>query len=323
MTQTTQITDAMLFRFFAGQLTEEETSLLKAWMDENPEEHQKVMKKAHDIYVLGVMYTAFESPDQDKVSPIRLLTLSKIIRFTSKIAAVLAIGFVINYMLFTHRVREWTNQITTIEAPSGKQIRVTLNDGSVIDLNSGSRIVYPSIFVGKERRIQLYGEAMFDVETDTDRPFIVETFACDVKVLGTHFNVIADEANGLFSAALFRGKVAVLSHLSDELVLMDENSVVNLKNGHLQMVPIEDPDEYRWPEGIITLNRMSFDQIAEKLERYYNVKIVIERSELPVIKYQSCKIRVSDGINHAMQLLQMASDFTYTYDEIENIIRIK
>ena len=226
-------------------------------------------------------------------------------------------------MLFTHRVREWTNQITTIEAPSRKQIRVTLNDGSVIDLNSGSRIVYPSIFVGKERRIQLYGEAMFDVEPDTDRPFIVETFACDVKVLGTHFNVIADEANGLFSAALFRGKVAVLSHLSDELVLMDENSVVNLKNGHLQMVPIEDPDEYRWPEGIITLNRMSFDQIAEKLERYYNVKIVIERSELPVIKYQSCKIRVSDGINHAMQLLQMASDFSYTYDEIENIIRIK
>ena len=61
---------------------------------------------------------------------------------------------------------------------------------------------------------------MFDVEPDTDRPFIVETFACDVKVLGTHFNVIADEANGLFSAALFRGKVAVLSHLSDELVLM-------------------------------------------------------------------------------------------------------
>lgn len=125
MTQT-QITDAMLFRFFAGQLTEEETVRLKAWMDENPEEHQKVMKKAHDIYVLGVMYTAFESPDQSKASPIRLLTLSKIIRFTSKIAAVLAIGFAINYVLFAHRVSEWTNQITTIEAPSGKQIRVTL-----------------------------------------------------------------------------------------------------------------------------------------------------------------------------------------------------
>ena len=226
-------------------------------------------------------------------------------------------------MLFTHRVREWTNQITTIEAPSGKQIRVTLNDGSVIDLNSGSRIVYPSIFVGKERRIQLYGEAMFDVEPDTDRPFIVETFACDVKVLGTHFNVIADEANGLFSAALFRGKVAVLNHSSNESVLMTENSVINLKNGHLQIAPIEDPDEYRWPEGIITLNRMSFNQITEKLEKYYDVKIIIERSEVPVIKYQSCKIRVSDGINHAMQLLQMASDFTYTYDEIENIIRIK
>ena len=134
---------------------------------------------------------------------------------------------------------------------------------------------------------------MFDVEPDADRPFIVETFACDVKVLGTHFNVIADEAKNLFSTALFRGKVAVVKHLSDESVLMDENSVVNLKNGHLQIAPIEDPDEYRWPEGIITLNRMPFDQIVEKLERYYDVKIVIERSELPVIKYQSCKIRVS------------------------------
>ena len=322
MTQT-QITDAMLFRFFAGQLTEEETARLTAWMDENPKEHQKAMNKAHDIYILGVMSTAFESPVKSMVSPIRNITLSKIIRFTGKIAAVLVIGFAINYVLFTHRVSEWTNQMTTIEAPSGKQIRVTLNDGSVIDLNSGSRIVYPSIFAGKERRIQLYGEAMFDVEPDANRPFIVETFACDVKVLGTHFNVIADEAKNQFSTALFRGKVAVLSHLSNESVLMDENSVVNLKNGHLQIVPIEDPDEYRWPEGIITLNRMSFEQIAEKLERYYDVKIVIERSELPVIKYQSCKIRVSDGINHAMQLLQMASDFTYTYDEIENIIRIK
>ena len=319
----TQITDAMLFRFFAGQLTEEETARLTAWMDENPKEHQKAMNKAHDMYILGVMSTAFESPVKSMVSPIRNITLSKIIRFTGKIAAVLVIGFAINYVLFTHRVGEWTNQMTTIEAPSGKQIRVTLNDGSVIDLNSGSRIVYPSIFAGKERRIQLYGEAMFDVEPDANRPFIVETFACDVKVLGTHFNVIADEVKNLFSTALFRGKVAVLSHLSDESVLMDENSVVNLKNGHLQIAPIEDPDEYRWPEGIITLNRMPFDQVVEKLEKYYDVKIVIERSELPVIKYQSCKIRVSDGINHAMQLLQMASDFTYTYDEIENIIRIK
>ena len=322
MTQT-QITDDMLFRFLAGQLTEEETARLTAWMDENPKEHQKAMNKAHDIYILGVMSTAFESPVKSMVSPIRNITLSKIIRFTGKIAAVLVIGFAINYVHFTHRVSEWTNQMTTIEAPSGKQIRVTLNDGSVIDLNSGSRIVYPSIFAGKERRIQLYGEAMFDVEPDANRPFIVETFACDVKVLGTHFNVIADEVKNLFSTALFRGKVAVLSHLSDESVLMDENSVVNLKNGHLQIAPIEDPDEYRWPEGIITLNRMPFDQVVEKLEKYYDVKIVIERSELPVIKYQSCKIRVSDGINHAMQLLQMASDFTYTYDEIENIIRIK
>ena len=66
--------------------------------------------------VLGVMYTAFESPDQSKASPIRLLTLSKIIRFTSKIAAVLAIGFAINYVLFAHRVSEWKNQINTIEA---------------------------------------------------------------------------------------------------------------------------------------------------------------------------------------------------------------
>ena len=65
-----------------------------------------------------------------------------------------------------------------------------------------------------ERRVKVAGEAMFDVEHDPAHPFVVETFACDVEVLGTKFDVMAEEREGLFSAALLRGSVKVTNRLT-------------------------------------------------------------------------------------------------------------
>ena len=76
-------------------------------------------------------------------------------------------------------------------------------------LNAQSRIVYPAIFPKGERRVQLSGEAIFNVAHNSECPFIVETFACDVEVLGTHFDVIANQAENRFSTALFSGRGAV------------------------------------------------------------------------------------------------------------------
>ncbi len=316
-----KITDAMLFRYFTGQMSNEETDALTAWYSEDPEEHQKIMDEAHALYIISTMS---ESVPKDSGTRGRLIRVnwSKAVRYASGVAAILLLGFFGNYYFFSQKLSSWATQATVIEAPLGQHLRLTLNDGTAVDLNSGSRLTYPSIFAGKERHVKLEGEAMFDVEHNAEQPFIVETFVCDVTVLGTRFNVVADEAAHEFSTALFEGRVSVVNTSTGQRVDLLPDSKVDLKNGRLQQAEI-DPDNYRWMEGVIALSGLSFEQVMRKLEKAYNVKFSIKRASYPIVKYKNIKVRVSDGIEHALNILQKASDFTYEYDETETVIIIR
>ena len=151
----------------------------------------------------------------------------------------------------------------------------------------------------------------------------METFAYDIQVLGTDFNVIADEAKGQFSTALFEGRVSIHNHRNSERIVMEPNTVVRLENGYLYADDLESHDEYLWTEGILSFRNDSFDEIVEKLRKYYNVEIEIQCATLPKITYGRLKIRISEGIEHALRVLQLASDFTYEYDHDRNRIIIQ
>ncbi len=97
----------------------------------------------------------------------------------------------------------------------------------------------------------------------------------------------------------------------------------SLRDGRLVTDKIKGMDDYLWPEGVISVGGLPFDRLAEKIEKSYNVRIVLERETPPVIKYTKLKIRISDGVDHAMRILSLASDFDYEYDTSENTIRIK
>ncbi len=319
------MSEAMLFRFFAGETTEQETDIIAAWLDEDPVRHQKRLNRMHNLYVVSIMCPEVcAAPEtREKAGIVRRMKRSRIVRYASGIAAALLICFGVNYLFFSHRVKTLAEMPSKIEAPAGQHIRFTMSDGSVIDLNSGGSITYPSVFSGRERRVRLSGEAMFDVEPDANRPFVVETFSYEVRVLGTRFNVIADEEKNEFSTALLEGKVSV-SHLSNnENVVLEPDMIASLRNGRLVTDKIKGMDDYLWPEGVISVGGLPFDRLAEKIEKSYNVRIVLERETPPVIKYTKLKIRISDGVDHAMRILSLASDFTYVYDTSENTITIK
>ena len=86
----------------------------------------------------------------------------------------------------------------SICVPAGQRMQMTLADGSHVQLNAGTTLEYPVVFDRKARRVKLSGEALFEVTHDSSHPFIVETFATDIQVLGTKFNVLADSGSELF-----------------------------------------------------------------------------------------------------------------------------
>lgn len=317
-----EINEDILHRFFAGTASEEQTDEISAWLDENPEQHQRVFDQAYKTYVMQLLCTQ-QVPE--RVAPkVRSGFMKPLYRYVASVAAALAIGLGVNYAFFAYRTAQWAEQLTSLEVPAGQHIRLTLSDGSVVDLNAGSKITYPSIFMGKERKVTVSGEAMFDVTHDAEHPFIVETFACNVKVLGTKFNVIAEQAANRFSTALMRGSVLVSSRSNRlEQILMEPNSIVSLENGRLALSQIENPDEYLWPDGIISLSGVPFDQLMTRFEKYYNVRFVYNRTSLPEVAYKRCKVRISEGVEHALDILMLASNFSYTFDKDTNTITIQ
>ena len=158
---------------------------------------------------------------------------------------------------------------------------VTLQDGTTVCLNAGARLDYPVRF-GKTRRVKLSGEAMFDVDHDAAHPFVVETFACDVEVLGTKFNVAADETSRDFSTALLRGKLRVTNKLTrDDEIVMNTNDFVSLSGDRLALRSIDNSDDYLWPEGIFNLAGHNFGEIIERLESLYGVRSSSKRRRAP------------------------------------------
>lgn len=159
-----------------------------------------------------------------------------------------------------------------ITVPRGAGIyHVRLHDGSVIWLNSDSRLEYPEKFAREERRVRIVGEAFFKVIRDTARPFVVETAGQAVTVLGTEFNVNAYPSEPV-AATLVSGRVKVTSAKSSYAVVLDpgERSVLG-EDGRLAVCPVKISDVISWKDGMISIENMSLREILKIVSRAYNV----------------------------------------------------
>lgn len=160
-----------------------------------------------------------------------------------------------------------------ITVPRGAGLyRVVLSDGSVIWLNSDSRLEYPEKFAKGERKVRVTGEAFFDVVRDTARPFIVDTEWQSVTVLGTEFNVSAYPLEPVMTT-LASGKVTVMPINGSEAVVLTpgEQAVLNTDSGHLAVRQANIDDVVSWKNGIINIENMALSEILKVVSRAYDV----------------------------------------------------
>ena len=310
----------VIYRALRNEATPEELEQVEQWYAENPEEFQRCVDEAHLQIDMMELYGEQMRPTNWIVSHWK-----SIARFALQAAAVLAIGlFVGGYIGRERTYEQFSGQINTLQVPYGQRLGLTLPDGTDVQLNSGSVIEYPSVFSRDVRRIRLSGEAVFDVTHDEDHPFVVETFASDIRVLGTRFNVVADEKRGRFSTALFEGKVRITNKLdpAQKEIVLNPRDVANLASGRIFVEPIIDPEILCWTEGLVSIAGLPFDELMEKFEQAFDVEIRLEINTLPDIRNVSGKIRVNDGIDKALRILQYTADFSYRKDPETNVVTI-
>lgn len=310
--------EELLARFFRCETTPEEEQQVFDWIHADPA-NQKQFDKMDFTYQAIQLYTSkFEARRNRFVSSRR-----KIVGYTAKIAAVVAIALGVHFI--TASRYDYPDKMYSIEVPVGERIKITLEDSTVVWLNGGSRLTHPVVFAKNARRVQVEGEAFFDVAHDAGRPFVVETFLCDVEVLGTTFNVDACAQDGSFSAALVSGSVKVCNIKrggSSDVILVPDDLLV-YDNGGFRLEQIGNANVYTWQDGLINIQGLAFDEMMARFEKIFDVTINIERKSLPELDYGGGKFRKSYGIENVLHTLQLGSDFRYDFDKENNVITIR
>ena len=314
-----KITEETLIRFQKCETTPEEEVAILDWLDADPENQRQLdsLDFQFNAAVLHMEQPQSEDQSSRRINPFRAFIYAGV---AAAIALLLAVG---NGWYQARQTRlDLESLNTTINVPIGQRIEVTLQDGTRVCLNAGSTLEFTNVFSKHDRKVSLSGEAMFDVMPDADCPFVVETYGYDVQVYGTKFNVEADAASAEFSTALLQGSVKVTDRASGAGFFLVPGEKAELVQGKLRRSPITNSDEYLWTEGIISLQCDSFTELLKRMEKAYDVHFIIQFDKEPVVRCRG-KIRVSDGIEHALEILKLGTDFNYEIRRGSNEIYIR
>ncbi|WP_282055814.1 FecR family protein [Maribacter luteus] len=163
--------------------------------------------------------------------------------------------------------------------PNGKKIKLILSDGTIVHVNSGTYLKYPTKFIqGQPRIVLLDGEAFFEVTKDKNHPFVVNVNEINVRVLGTSFNVSSYRDDDKLSAVLVEGSVELyktkVENDQERFLLTPGHRASWDKGTQVMKIDSVDVREYTsWVDGQLTFNIRTFEDILKVLERHYNVQI--------------------------------------------------
>ncbi|MBS1597441.1 MAG: FecR family protein [Bacteroidetes bacterium] len=164
----------------------------------------------------------------------------------------------------------------TVATPRGGQYQLLLADGSRVWLNAASSLKYPVYFTGKERSVELTGEAYFEVAKNPKMPFKVKVNGMEVQVLGTHFNVMAYTDEREIRTTLLEGSVKIIKGDENSLLKPGQQSVVD-ENGSMKTIDNQNLDEVvSWQKGIFQFTNSDVKTIMRQAARWYDVDVSYE-----------------------------------------------
>ncbi|SHG30475.1 FecR family protein [Fodinibius roseus] len=304
-----------ILRYVQGESSPEEHAEVQKWIDSDPD-HEEIMlfveklletpaesKEDWDVDSAWLRYNIrhgrdFEEQEDEEEEDIAGLKAVK--KKGSEVSAnkrapkfkwglVAAAAAMITVILLFTVPGERGEPVSDVRVPTNKEIvsehgqrtHLRLSDGTRVILNAGSKMITPETFSDSLRRVELEGQAFFNVATDSARPFLVVTDRSVTEVLGTQFDVRAYSEDEQVEVTVAEGKVALRA--KQDTAKRNGKEITHNQQGSLSPAGIAEVTEVEnlavhlgWTEGKLVFSNQQFLRVKRTLERYYNITIEIE-----------------------------------------------
>lgn len=239
-------------------------------------------------------------------------------RFYTRAAAILLLPLVLYSIYSTFYNTQPTEMAASIEivSPHGARTKFQLPDGTQGWLNSGSSLKYANTFLSK-RKIDLIGEAWFEVAHNAKKPFVVHTKVLDVQVLGTKFNVTAYPEENITEVVLQEGKVNVDGFKGLYKVAMKPNEKFTFdkksQSGSIQEVKASQFSA--WKDGLLVFRNEPLSEVLKRVSRWYNVDIVLNDPDLENLRYRATF--QEEQVEEVIRLISLTVPIEFSFNNRE------
>ncbi len=202
--------------------------------------------------------------------------------------------------------------MNTITTPPGGQYEIELEDSTKVWLNSASSLVFPTSFTGKERRVELKGEGYFEVTKNALKPFHVTVNNMDVRVLGTHFNIMSysDEEN--INTTLLEGKVNITVNNVTKSLTPGKAAILNKTTESIQIDKANVEQAIAWKNGEFRFKNTGIKELMRQVARWYDVDVAYETTSTD--QYFTASLPRMQNISELLETLELTGTVHFKID---------
>ena len=328
MKQVNEHIDDLIIQFLCGELDENSLAELRAWIAISPQNeryfHEKqeiwfssvdaaLLKKYNKQEAFRVFQERVAMAQEDK--NIHLKDLFRWKKWTGY-AAMLALICIMTFFAYHQGKHNVSSSFADIqvEAPMGSRTKALLPDGTIVWLNSGSKLTYSQGYGLNDRKVSMSGEGYFEVKHNEKLPFCVNSQNLRVNVLGTQFNFRDYPDDKEAEVILDKGSVK-LDNLTNtgnsQLMVPGQKVILDKKSGKMITEECEINIVSQWTQGLITFDNATLDEIAKRIERSYNVTVHIRSKAVGKYRFNGDFVRQEQSLQEVLDALAATGHLHY------------
>ncbi len=200
-----------------------------------------------------------------------------------------------------------------IEVPRGGEYMLILADGTKVWLNSESSLKFPVQFTTNIRRVELIGEAYFEINHNPSKPFIIKTRDTEIEVLGTSFNVSSYDDQNYIATTLVEGSIQLRTLGNTKQLQPGHQAIVKRGDNVFQVKKVNTGVYTSWTKGVFQFKNQSLEEITKQLGRWYNVDFFFTENQFRELRFSGAAKR-EKPIDFALELIEKMADVQFAIE---------